>query len=192
VVFDPDSVKSLSTPSVDVNGQVGARNVWFPLGQPLRQKQGAVLSKTYGYVISVPAPVDSVRIGMGSSLDKDDDAQRLRLREFNVRWTSSDAVRLRPADGGRLVMENATGRDLALTVRPPLLPPGWRATLVGRPPRTLGAHDTYEARWRITAPRGTTGRAPVAYAVDISEDDRTVTARCLALLTVSADAQPLC
>ncbi|WP_030670497.1 hypothetical protein [Streptomyces cellulosae] len=192
VDFDPDSVKSTFGPDVDVEAQVGAREVRLPMGSPHEQRQGAMFSKEYGYDIPVPEPVDSVRIGLGSSLDKDDDEQQLQLREFNVRWTSSDAVRLHPADGGRLVVENATARDLAITVRPPLLPAGWQATLVGRPSRTLRAHDTYEARWRITAPRGTTARAPIAYAVGISEDDRTVTARCLALLTVSADTQPLC
>ncbi|MER5212587.1 hypothetical protein ABT063_18895 [Streptomyces sp. NPDC002838] len=192
VDFDPDSVKSMFAPAVHVDGQVGARNVLLMDRRPRQRKQGAFLKKTYGYDIPVPDPVDSLRIGLGSSLDEDDDEQQLRLREFNIHWTSSDAVRLHPADGGRLAVENATARDLAITVRPPLLPAGWRATLVGRPPRTLGAHDTYEARWRITAPQGTTGRAPIAYAVDISEDDRTVTARCLALLTVSADAEPLC
>ncbi|MEV0636489.1 hypothetical protein AB0I77_16280 [Streptomyces sp. NPDC050619] len=193
VDFDPDSVKGTFGPGVDVEGQVGARTITFPLDGPRReQKQGAFFKKAYGYDIPVPSAVDSVRIGLGNTLDKDDDEQQLRLREFNVRWTSSDALRLHPTNGGRLAVENTTARELAFTVRPPLLPAGWRATLVGRPPRTLGAHDTYEARWRITAPRGTTGRAPIAYAVDISEDDRTVTARCLALLTPSADAEPLC
>lgn len=193
VDFDPDSVKSTFALGVDVEGQVGARMVEFRNRHPREQKQGAYLRKTYGYDIPVPGTVDSVRIGLGTMFDKnDDDEQRLRLREFNIRWDSSDALRLHPADDGRLAMENATARDLVITVRPPLLPAGWQATLVGRPPRILGAHDTYEARWRITAPRGATGRAPIAYAVDISEDDTTVTARCLALLTVSADAEPLC
>ncbi|MFC8569861.1 hypothetical protein ACFUIW_29335 [Streptomyces sp. NPDC057245] len=193
VDFDPDSVKSPFAPGVDVEGQAGVRKVYFEDRHPHEQEQGAFLKKTYGYDMPVPEPVDSVRIGLGSVLDKDEDnEQQLRLREFNLRWTSSDALRLHPADGGRLVVENTTARDLAIAVRPPLLPPGWRATLVGRPPRTLGAHDTYEARWRITAPRTTTDRAPVAYAVDISEDDRTVTARCLALLTAAADVEPLC
>ncbi|MFF2406926.1 hypothetical protein [Streptomyces sp. NPDC058092] len=193
VDFDPDSVKSLFAPGVDVEGQVGARTIDFRDMRRHEQKQGAYFKKTYGYDIPVPDTVDSVRIGLYSLFDKDkDDKQRLRLREFNIRWSSSDALRLHPADGGRLAMENATARDLAITIRPPLLPAGWQATLVGRPPRMIGAHDTYEARWRITAPKGTTGRAPIAYAVDISEDDQTVTARCLALLTASADAEPLC
>ncbi|MFE3826403.1 hypothetical protein [Streptomyces sp. NPDC059092] len=194
VDFDPDSVVSLLAPGVDVEGQVGARTIEFREEHPHEQKDGAYFKKTYGYDFPVPDTVDSVRIGLRRGLDKDDDddEQRLRLREFNIRWRSSDALRLRPADGGRLALENATARDLAITVRPPLLPKGWQATLVGRPPRTLGARDTYEARWRITAPKGTTGRAPIAYAVDIGEDGRTVTARCLALLTASADAEPLC
>ncbi|MER5358912.1 hypothetical protein [Streptomyces sp. NPDC002785] len=193
VDFDPDSVKSTFALGVDVEGQVGARTVRFPSGHSRRQKQGAYFNKTYGYDIPVPDTVDSVRISLGSPFDKDnDEEQQLRLREFNIRWSSSDALRLHPADGGRLAMENATARDLAVTLRPPLLPAGWQAALVGRPPRILGAHDTYEARWRITPPKGTTGRAPIAYAVDITEDDRTVTARCLALLTASADAEPLC
>ncbi|MFF7885481.1 hypothetical protein ACH40F_28120 [Streptomyces sp. NPDC020794] len=193
VVFDPDSVKSSFSLGVDVEGQVGARTVDFRSEHGREQKQGPYLTKTYGYDIPVPEPVDSVRIGLGLSLvAKDDEEQQLRLREFDIRWTSSDALRLHPADGGRLAVENATARDLAITVRPPLLPAGWNATLVGRPPRILGAHDTYEARWRITAPKGATGRAPIAYAVGITEDDHTVTARCLALLTASVDTEPLC
>ncbi|MFJ8106582.1 hypothetical protein [Streptomyces sp. NPDC096132] len=192
VDFDPDSIELLG-PDVGVDGQVGARDILFPPGHSREQKLGAYFTKTYGYDIPVPEAVDSVRIGLGSLLDKEGgEEQRLRLREFNIRWTSSDALRLHPADGGRLLVENATARALALTVRPPLLPAGWRATLVGRPPRTLGAHDTYEARWRLTPPDGTTGRVPIAYAVDISEDGRTVTARCLALLTDSLDTEPLC
>ncbi|MFH8473755.1 hypothetical protein [Streptomyces sp. NPDC018000] len=194
VDFDPDSVKSLFVLEVDVEGQVGVRTVDFRGRHPHEQKVGTYLKKTYGYDFPVPDTVDSVRIGLGSGPDEDSgEEQQLRLREFNIRWTSSDALRLHPADGGGLAVENATARDLAITVRPPLLPAGWHATPVGRPPRVLGAHDTYEARWRITAPKGATGRGtPIAYAVDITEDDRTVTARCLALLTASADVEPLC
>ncbi|MFL4907531.1 hypothetical protein ACJ6WF_31100 [Streptomyces sp. MMS24-I2-30] len=192
VDFDPDSITSWA-PGVDVEGQNGAQTYWLTNAHPHRQKQGAYLTKTYGYDDSVPRTVDSIRIGLNSDLDgKTSDEQRLRLREFNVRWRSSDALRLHPAADGRLAIENATARDLAITVRPPLLPAGWRATLVGRPPRTLAAHGMYEARWRITAPRGTTGRSPIAYAVDAGENGQTVTARCLALLTAALDAEPLC
>ncbi|OLZ64078.1 hypothetical protein AV521_36695 [Streptomyces sp. IMTB 2501] len=193
VDFDPDSVTSIFSPGADVEGQVGTRTVTFPSGHPHEKQQGTYLTKEYGFDDPVPEAVDSVRIGLGSVFDKDNrEEQRLRLREFNIRWSSSDALRLHPTGGGGLTVENATARDLAITVRPPLLPAGWHATPVGRPPRILGAHDTYEARWRITAPKGTTGRAPVAYAVDITEDDHTVTARCLALLTASGAAEPLC
>jgi hypothetical protein len=192
VVFDPDSVEGVFSPGAQVEGQVGSRTVRIPTGD-MRQEEGSgFLKKTYGYDNPVPEAVDSLRIGLGSILDKDDDVRRLRLEEFNFRWRSSDALRLRPADGGRLTIENTTARDLAVTVRPPLLPRGWRAAPVGRPPRTLGAHDSYEVRWRITAPQGATGRAPVVHTVDISEDGRTVTARCLALLTASQDTEPLC
>ncbi|MGI5340802.1 hypothetical protein ACQEVS_27085 [Streptomyces sp. CA-181903] len=192
VAFDPDSVPPFAPPA-DVEGQVGARTVAFTEKRAHSRKSGPVLSKTYGYDITVPEAVDSVRVGLGPVLDKSGkEAQRLRLREFHLRWSSSDALRLRPADGGGLVVENTTARDLAVTVRPPLLPAGWRATPAGRPPRILRAHAAYEARWRITAPGGTTGRAPLAYAVDITEDGRTVTARCLALLTASLRTEPLC
>ncbi|MFI0738902.1 hypothetical protein ACH4PU_12580 [Streptomyces sp. NPDC021100] len=190
VDFDPDSVTAFSSPAA-VEGQVGARTVEFREKHAHTEKSGPVLSKTYGYDITVPEAVDSVRFGLGSVFDKTGDTQRLRLRAFHLRWSSSDALRLRPADGGRLAVENTTARDLAVTVRPPLLPAGWHATPAGRPPRILRAHATYEARWRITAPDGTTGRAPVAYAVDITEDGRTVTARGLALLTASMKAEPL-
>ena len=192
VDFDPDSVASWA-PGVDVEGQIGAKTLWLRTTHPRKEKQGAFSTKTYGYDAPVTRAVDSIRIGLNSDLDgKTGDEQRLRLREFNVRWRSSDALRLHPAADGRLAVENATTRTLAITVRPPLLPAGWRATLVGRPPRTLAAHATYQARWRITAPRGTTGRSPIAYAVDASESGQTVTARCLALLTASLDAEPLC
>ncbi|MGV9251075.1 hypothetical protein [Streptomyces sp. NPDC003697] len=191
VDFDPDSVTSALGVGANVTGQVGTRTVWFPERDRHERQEGRYLTKAYGYDATVPEPVDSVRVGLGSLLEKDA-WQRLRLRELTVRWSSSDALRLRPADGGRLTVENTTARDLVLTVRPPLLPAGWHATLVGRPPRTLGAHGTYQARWRITAPRGATGRVPVAYAVDVTEDGRTVTSRCLALLTASAAAQPMC
>ena len=73
-----------------------------------------------------------------------------------------------------------------------MLPAGWHATLVGRLPHVLGAHDTYQARWRITAPKGTKDRSPVVYAVHITEDGHTVTSRCLALLTASGRTQSLC
>ncbi|MBC2877652.1 MULTISPECIES: hypothetical protein [Streptomyces] len=191
VDFDPDSVPAFTEPA-DVEGQVGARTVVFPDKRSRSEKSGPVLTKTYGYDITVPEAVDSVRVGLGSLFDKSGkEARRLRLREFHLRWSSSDALRLRPADGGRLAVENTTTRDLAVTVRPPLLPTGWHATPVGRPPRILRAHAAYEARWRITAPDGTTRRAPVAYAVDITEDGRTVTARRLALLTAALKAEPL-
>ncbi|MFF9351184.1 hypothetical protein [Streptomyces sp. NPDC014734] len=192
VDFDPDSVTSLFVPGLDVEGQVGARTVEFRDGRPHEQKDGPYSRKEYGYDYPVPEAIDSVRIGLLDAFAKTEDVQRLRLREFDIRWNSSDALRLRPADGGRIVLENTTARDLAITVRPPLLPEGWRATPVGRPPRRLGAHGTYEMRWRITAPQGAADRAPIAYAVDISEGGRTVTARCLALLTASADVEPLC
>ncbi|MFF4739899.1 hypothetical protein ACFY2W_29045 [Streptomyces sp. NPDC001262] len=193
VNFDPDSVTSSFFSPGSVEGQVGVRTVSFPHGHSHQKKQGAYFTKEYGYDIPVPEAVDSVRLDMGSPFDKDNkQEQQLRLREFTIRWSSSDALRLHPADGGRLTVKNTTARDLAMTVRPPLLPAGWHATLVGHPPRMLRAHDTYEARWRITAPQGTTGRAPIAYAVDITEDGHTVTARCLALLAASMKAEPLC
>ncbi|KAB7843727.1 hypothetical protein [Streptomyces mobaraensis] len=192
VDFDPDSVTSFAAPA-DVEAQVGARTIVLSEKRSRGEKSGPVLTKTYGYDITVPEPVDSVRVGLSSLLDKNGkEAQKLRLRAFNLRWSSSDALRLRPADGGGLAVRNTTARDLAVTVRPPLLPAGWHATPVGRPPRILRAHAAFEARWRITAPDGTTGRAPVAYAVDITEDGRTVTARCLALLTAALRAEPLC
>ncbi|MGK5639736.1 hypothetical protein ACSNOK_15695 [Streptomyces sp. URMC 126] len=191
VDFDPDSVTGFAPPS-DVESQVGARTVTLREKRAHSEKSGPYSTKTYGYDFAVPEAVDSVRVGVGSVLDKSgEEAQRLRLRAFHLRWSSSDALRLRPVDGGGLAVENTTGRDLAITVRPPLLPGGWRATLAGHPPRTLRAHATYVAHWRITAPEGATSRAPVAYAVDITEDGHTVTARCLALLTASLRAEPL-
>ncbi|MFB7916161.1 hypothetical protein [Streptomyces sp. NPDC056061] len=194
VDFDPDSVASFFVSGLDVEGQDDARTIEFRDGHPHERKDGAYLTTEYGYDYPVPDSVDSVRVGLLSGLIKDDskDEQRLRLREVNIRWRSSDALRLHPADGGRLTLENTTARDLAITVRPPLLPKGWRATPIGRPSRTLRAHDTYEVHWRITAPEGTERRAPIAYAVDIGDGGETVTARCLAFLTASADVEPLC
>ncbi|WEO94269.1 hypothetical protein A6P39_009710 [Streptomyces sp. FXJ1.172] len=192
VDFDPDSVASWS-PDVDAAGQRGAHTVWLRQTHSHEQRQSAYLTKTYGYDYPVPETVDSVLIGLRPGLGAETrDEQRLRLRTFSIRWSSSDALRLHPADGGGLGVENATARELAVSVRPPLLPAGWHATPAGRPPRTLGAHGTYVARWRITAPKGTTGRVPVVFAVDVTEDGHTVTARCLALLTASGAAEPLC
>ncbi|MGW2649214.1 hypothetical protein ACWC2T_30915 [Streptomyces sp. NPDC001393] len=194
VDFDPDTIDGPFSLSVDVEGQVGARTVWdSDSGRHSRTAGGGKYSigKTYGYDIPYRHTVDSIRIGLGSLLDKSQE-NKLRLREFNIRWTSSDALRLHPADDGRLRIENTTARDLAVDVRPPLLPAGWHATLVGRPPRVLRAQDTYEARWRITAPSGAAGHAPIAYAVDATEDGHTVTSRCLALLTANGGSEPLC
>ncbi|MFI1562323.1 hypothetical protein ACH4ZX_04520 [Streptomyces sp. NPDC020490] len=195
VDFDPDTVEGILSPRFDLEGQVGARTVWsLDSGDWHARTVGGGkygLARTYGYDIPYRHTVDSLRIGVGSSWDKDDKNEQ-RLREFNIRWTSSDALRLHPADGGRLRVENTTARDLAIVVRPPLLPAGWHATLVGRPPRVLRAQDTYEARWRITAPGDATGHAPAAYAVDATEDGHTVTSRCLALLTAAGASESLC
>ncbi|MEU6809389.1 hypothetical protein ABZ920_10345 [Streptomyces sp. NPDC046831] len=191
VDYDPDPEYVVYGMGATLEGQVGVRTVHFTGRHQRQRKDGPFVTQIHGHDVTVPEPVDSVRVGLSSALDKDR-AERLHLRRLTLRWRSSDALRLRPADGGRLTVENTTARDLALTVRPPLLPAGWHATLVGRPPRTLKAHDTYQARWRITAPRGATGRVPVAYAVDVTEDGRTVTSRCLALLTASGAAEPLC
>ncbi|WP_369392720.1 hypothetical protein AB5J72_37930 [Streptomyces sp. CG1] len=195
VDFDPDTIDGPFSLGVDVEGQVGARTIWGTSSgnwHARRVGDGKYsIGKTYGYDIPYRQTVDSIRIGLGSLLDKGQE-NKLRLREFNIRWTSSDALRLHPADGGRLRIENTTARDLAIVVRPPLLPAGWHATLVGRPPRVLRAQDTYEARWRITAPSGAEGRVPLAYAVDAGEDGQTVTSRCLALLTAAGRAESLC
>ncbi|MEO3788378.1 hypothetical protein ABGB12_34045 [Actinocorallia sp. B10E7] len=196
VNFVPDSVKSVFSPSVGVVGQIGADIIRAPDRRQWREHKkddGSFLGKIYGYDIPFAKTVDSIRIGVGSRLfGKPDENRQLRLREFAIRWTSSDALRLRPADGGRITVENATARDLAITIRPPVLPPGWHAAFVGSPPSVLRAHDTYEARWLITAPKGATGRVPIAYAVDATEDGRTVTSRCLALLTPLLAAEQLC
>ncbi|MEU6770576.1 discoidin domain-containing protein [Streptomyces sp. NPDC046759] len=196
VDFDPDSVDGPFGLSVGLEGQVGASTVrdydsggWHNRTVGSGNKYG--LGKTYGYDIRYRHTVDSIRIGLGSPYDKGR-SKKLRLREFSIRWTSSDALRLHPADGGRLRIENTTARDLAIVVRPPLLPAGWHAVLVGRPPRVLRAEDTYEARWRITAPSGAEGRVPLAYAVDAGEDGHTVTSRCLALLTAAGRSESLC
>ncbi|MFI7297735.1 hypothetical protein [Streptomyces sp. NPDC050121] len=188
VDFDPDSVKRFFPPSLSVDGQVGTRAVPAPFEYAHYKDEDGQFS---GLDFPFATTVDSLRIGI-SPLVEGGDEKQFRMREFNVRWISSDALRLHPADGGRLGIENVTGRSLAIDVRAPLLPAGWHATLVGHPPRVLGAHDTYEARWRITAPQGTSGRAPIAYAVDATEDGHTVTSRCLALLTAAGRTRPLC
>ncbi|MER6569633.1 discoidin domain-containing protein [Streptomyces sp. NPDC001093] len=191
VDFDPDTIGAYSSPGVSVEGQVGASTVSADDSYEWRDARTGNDGKTYGYDFPYRHTVDSVRIGLDSLRDESRE-KKLRLREFNIRWTSSDALRLHPADGGRLRIENATARDLAIVVRPPLLPAGWHAALVGRPPRVLRAEDTYEAGWRITAPSGAEGRAPVAYAVDATEDGTTVTSRCLALLTAAGGTESLC
>lgn len=195
VDFDPDTIDGPFSLSFDVEGQVGADDVrdsgsrdWHAL---TAGDDHHGLGKTYGYDMPFRHAVDSLRIGLGGLYDKGQE-KKLRLREFNIRWTSSDALRLHPADGGRLRVENATARDLAIVLRPPLLPAGWHATLVRRPPRVLRAEETYEARWRITAPSGAEGHAPVAYGVDATEDGHTVTSRCLALLTAAGGSESLC
>jgi hypothetical protein len=195
VDFDPDSVARPFGVDVNMEGQVGARTIWNLDRMKWREhRQGNDRfggGKTYGYDIPYAHTVDSIRLGVGSVLDSNQET-KLRLREFNIRWTSSDALRLSPAAGGRLGIRNATARDLAIALRPPSLPAGWHASLVGSPPRVLRAYETYQARWRITAPKGTAGRAPIAYAVGVTEDGITVTSRCLALLTASGDAESLC
>jgi hypothetical protein len=200
--FDPDSVDSAKTSLLQSPGsfsaQLGSRT-YFPTNALAwhshgRRPKNSIFTTTYGYDIPLPdsaGPLDSVRIGLaGLGTDKAYE-ERLRLREVHIRWTTSDALRLRPEDGGRLRIENTTGRDLVLGVRPLALPDGVHATLAGHPPRVLPARGTTVVRWHLTGlPR--TARVPVAYAVDASEDGHTVTTRCLALVGGTGRAQPLC
>ncbi|MBL1099731.1 hypothetical protein [Streptomyces coffeae] len=117
-----------------------------------------------------------------------------RLRTVRVWGPSSSIVRLRPSsDGERLRVENAAARELAVDVRPPVLPTGWRAVPVGRAPREVGPHGTVGARWTIEPPEnGAVARrgGPVAYAVRITEDGRTVTAWCRGVLTAAGKKNP--
>ncbi|GHF79727.1 hypothetical protein [Streptomyces thermodiastaticus] len=160
----------------------------------IRRVGNGLFGEAYGWDIPIPdsaGPIDALRIGLGGLVTDTAYEEQLQLREVHIRWTTSDALRLHPEDGGRLRIENTTGRDLALHVQPLTLPEGVRATLVERPPRVLPARSSTVIRWRLTGVPST-GRVPVAYAVGASEDGHTVTARCLALVDEAGRTRSLC
>lgn len=192
VDFEPDSVGLFMAFSVEpeLRGRrffLTDRGHW----RPHREDGEKILTPAYGYDIPVGMSVDAVRVHPGGLLTGKAELEKQRLREINVRWRSSDALRLRVEDGGRLRVENTTNRELAVRVRPPVLAEGVRAVPSGRPPRVLGAGESFVAHWRLTGLEGG-GRVPVAHAVEITEDGHTVTARCLGLLDATGRAESLC
>ncbi|QKV95841.1 hypothetical protein HUT19_32260 [Streptomyces sp. NA02950] len=165
--------------------RIGTRWVNPPRGSlhfDLGQDHPGRLNKE-SVVLKRPVEVSAVRVWMLHPRDNGDD----RLRSLRVWGRSSSIVRLRPSsDGGRLRVANTAARELAVEVRPPVLPTGWRAVPAGRAPRAVGPHGTVGARWTIKPPEDAAAArrgGPVAYAVRITEDGRTVTAWCRGVLT---------
>ncbi|WP_406449433.1 hypothetical protein OG782_10020 [Streptomyces sp. NBC_00876] len=100
-------------------------------------------------------------------------------------WSpSSRLLRLRPSGSG-LLLTSTVNRAVSVEVRPPVLPPGWRAASTGAPPRRVPAGATVSAGLRLTA--GADAQSgPARYAVRITEDGHTATAVCVAWLTKAA------
>ncbi|MFI7336861.1 hypothetical protein ACIBUY_02840 [Streptomyces sp. NPDC050085] len=193
--WDPDSTEMWSPVTMSVEGQLGS-STFFPSHEGVRdhkQAEGKNMTKTYGRDYPLRRTADAVRFSLSSLPGGAEARARARLREVNVRWTSSDALRLRPLTDGALRIENTLDRPLDVAVQPPILPSGRQARLLGPATVTLDAHRSYTARWRLTAPHDAQGPSPIAYAVNATDDGRTVTTRCLALLTGGGTGvRPLC
>ncbi|MFF2328464.1 MULTISPECIES: hypothetical protein [unclassified Streptomyces] len=100
-------------------------------------------------------------------------------------WSpSNQLLRLRPSGPG-LLLTSTVNRAMAVDVRPPVLPPGWRAASAGAPPRRVSAGATVSAGRQLTA-EADAQPGPVRYAVRITEDGHTATAVCVAWLTPTA------
>ncbi|MEU8826394.1 hypothetical protein [Streptomyces sp. NPDC048636] len=182
--IDEQWAGALTAATVDY--RIGSRWVSPPRGSwkfDLDEDHPGRLDKE-SLVLKRPVEVSAVRVWVIHTRGR-----TARLRGLRVWSRSSSIVRLRPsADGGRLTVRNTAARELAVDVRPPVLPTGWRAVPAGRAPRTVGPHGTVGARWTIVPPedRSVARRGgPVAYAVRITEDGRTVTAWCRGALAAS-------
>ncbi|WP_431773469.1 hypothetical protein [Streptomyces cucumeris] len=173
-----------------VDYRIGSRWVTPPRGswQFDLDRAGSGDPSKESMVLKRPVEVSAVRVWVVHTRDGSNDL----LRSVRVWSRSSSIVRLRPsADGERLRVRNTAARDLAVEVRPPVLPTGWRAVPVGRAPRSVGPHGTVGARWRIEPPadRAAARRGgPVAYAVRITENGRTVTAWCRGALKATGES----
>ncbi|MFE6871502.1 hypothetical protein ACFVFS_33745 [Kitasatospora sp. NPDC057692] len=115
-----------------------------------------------------------------------------RITRLRV-WSSSTAL-VRPRLAGTdLRLTNTAHRDVSVDVLPPALPPGWRAEPGAAPLRRLAAGATATAPWHLTADPGARP-GPIGYAVRVTEDGRTATATCFALLRPTPEgprAEPL-
>ncbi|MFD7861906.1 hypothetical protein [Streptomyces sp. NPDC059783] len=97
-------------------------------------------------------------------------------------WSPSNGLlRLRP-DGPDLQITSTVNRPVAVDVRPPALPPGWRADPAGTAPGRIAAGATVPAGFRLHATDGARA-GPVRYEVRVTEDGHTATAVCVAWLT---------
>ncbi|MFB7470491.1 hypothetical protein [Kitasatospora sp. NPDC056184] len=115
-----------------------------------------------------------------------------RITRLRVWSASTTLVRPRLA-GTDLRLTNTAHRDVSIEVLPPVLPPGWRAEPGTAPPRRLAAGATATAPWHLTADPGARP-GPVRYAVRVTEDGRSATATCYALLRPTPEgprAEPL-
>ncbi|WP_380282123.1 hypothetical protein [Kitasatospora purpeofusca] len=103
-----------------------------------------------------------------------------RVTRLRIWSPSTTLVRPRLA-GTDLRLTNTAHRDVSIEVLPPALPPGWRAEPGAAPPRRLAAGATATVGRHLTADPGARP-GPIAYAVRVTEDGRTATAICFALL----------
>ncbi|MFF8773059.1 hypothetical protein [Kitasatospora sp. NPDC015120] len=104
------------------------------------------------------------------------------VRVTRLRTWSPSTTLLRPRlSGTDLLLTNTANRDVRVEVLPPVPPPGWRAEPAGPAPRRVAGGATVTSAWRLTPGSGARP-GPVGYAVRVTEDGRTATVTCVALL----------
>ncbi|MER7755757.1 discoidin domain-containing protein [Kitasatospora sp. NPDC097643] len=157
---------------------------WKPLAQ----------SAPSGRDVRLPTPVttDAVRVVLPGNPDQQNAYGIKRVRV----WTAdSTALSLAP-DGTvsdtapapvRLRIKNTFAHDLSIQVAEPQLPPGWTLQTPAKPsppPTTIGGGDGLTLDWLVAPPgRPTTGSpGPIDFSVRITDDGRTATAYCRAVL----------
>ncbi|MFD8689216.1 hypothetical protein [Streptomyces sp. NPDC059651] len=140
---------------------------------------------------------DEIEVGLTASairivVPETDDPTGVSISTLRVWSPSSRLLRLRPSGSG-LLLTSTVNRAVAVDVRPPVLPPGWRAASAGAPPRRVPAGATVSAGPRLIA-EADARAGPVRYAVRITEDGHTATAVCVAWVTPAASgprAEPI-